>query len=109
MVIYQKKILRVNTAASIIFQLPAPPECIDDSFNFCGDDSSKYPEDTIAEVLNRNEELKSAVLTLRKFFQPEIQRANKLEILDKLACTAIKKKIPRYTRAKNVNGIIALL
>ena len=99
----------VNTAATIIFQLPAPPECIDDSLHFCGDDSSKYPEDTIAEVLNRNEELKSAVLTLRKFFQPEIQRANKLEIeiLDKLACTATKKKIPRYARAKNVNGIIA--
>ena len=51
------------------------------------------------------------MLTLRKFFQPEIQRENesKIEILDKLACTATKKKIPRYARAKNVNGIIALL
>ena len=91
---------------SYVFQLPPPPECTDDSLNFCGEDQTKYPVETIAEVFNKNEDLKSAVLTLRKFFQPKIQsREYEIEVLDDLACRATRQKIPKYTRAKNVNGM----
>ena len=58
----------------------------------------------IADVLSSNDELKSAVFTLRKYFQPE-ERQSEVIYYDTLACKAIRQKIPRYTRAKNVNGV----
>ena len=88
------------------FQLPTAEGCNDTNFNICGGDQSKYPTDSINGALSRNEDLKSAVLTLRKFFGPEKPqfRNAEVETLDKLACTATKKKIPRDARAKNING-----
>ena len=88
------------------FQLPIAEGCNDTKFNICGGDQSKYPTESINRALNRNEDLKSAVLTLRKFFGPEKPqfRTAEVETLDKLACTATRKKIPRDARAKNVNG-----
>ena len=88
------------------FQLPTAEGCNDTNFNICGGDQSKYPTDSINGALNRNEDLKSAVLTLRKFFGPEKPqfRTAEVETLDKLACTATRKKIPRDARAKNING-----
>ena len=90
-----------------LFQLPTAEGCNDTNFNICGGDQSKYPTDSINRALNRNEDLKSAVLTLRKFFGPQKTqfRTAEVETLDKLACTATRKKIPRYARAKNINGI----
>ena len=89
-------------------QLPTAEGCNDTKFNICGEDESKYPTASIDEALNRNEDLKSAVLTLRKFFGPEKPqfRTAKVETLDKLACTATRKKIPRNARARNINGKI---
>ena len=88
------------------FQLPIAEGCNDTKFNICGGDQSKYPTESINRALNRNEDLKSAVLTLRKFFGPEKPqfRTAEVETLDKLACTATRKKIPRDARAKNING-----
>ena len=83
-------------------------KCIDEDLNYCGGDEekSKYPEDTIADVLNSNGGLKTAVLTLRKYFQPEkTYYESNIINLDKLACKATRQTIPRYTRAKNVNGV----
>ena len=78
--------------------------------NYCGGDEEKsnYPEETITDVLKNNAELKSAVLTLRKFFQSEEQE-NGIIDLDKLACKATRQRIPRYSRAKDINGLIVLL
>ena len=93
---------------SIYFQLPTVQKCSDEDLNYCGGDEekSKYPEDTIADVLNSNGGLKTAVLTLRKYFQPEkTYYESNIINLDKLACKATRQKIPRYTRAKNVNGV----
>ena len=89
-----------------LFQLPTAEGCNDTNFNICGGDQSKYPTDSINRALNRNEDLKSAVLTLRKFFGPQKPqfRTAEVETLDKLACTATRKKIPRDARAKNING-----
>ena len=89
-----------------LFQLPTAEGCNDTNFNICGGDQSKYPTDSINRALNRNEDLKSAVLTLRKFFGPQKTqfRTAEVETLDKLACTATRKKIPRDARAKNING-----
>ena len=97
---------------SLIFQLPPAQECTDDTLNYCGGDEEKdkYPEDTIADVLKNNDNLKTAVLTLRKFFQSEVvEQENEIIDLDKLACKATRQKIPRYSRAKDVNGLIILL
>ena len=95
---------------NLIFQLPPAQECTDDTLNYCGGDEEKdkYPEDTIADVLKNNDNLKTAVLTLRKFFQSE-ETENEIIDLDKLACKATRQKIPRYSRAKDVNGLIILL
>ena len=86
-------------------------KCTDEDLNYCGGDEekSKYPEDTIADVLNSNDGLKTAVLTLRKYFQPEkTYDESNVIILDKLACKATRQTIPRYTRAKNVNGVFRI-
>ena len=92
----------------ILLQLPPVPECTDPSLNFCGGDED-YPKDKINDIFARNEDLKSASLTLAKFFrrgrnyQDDEEEEN--SILDQLACRAVKEKYQKGSiRARNING-----
>ncbi|XP_059099356.1 uncharacterized protein LOC131893375 [Tigriopus californicus] len=88
--------------------LPNPEPC-DKNEYVCGDDENRYPSKDILNLVEESVALTQSEQTRAKFFpepqdSPIVVRSGSIANDDLRACASRTETVPRYARAKNIEG-----